>query len=185
MQQQQQAEAPNQPSPIEIIRQIAREEQIDQTRQYAEWAQRRKEEQEAATLAWQADKDLAPWLPIAQAEYVQIDNMFNGSKPVAEVVDLVKRKILGLKAQGVQPPAPKKPAFGGVRSDYDIPVGDGMSGQYGFRAEDPAEKMKRNHAYLRDRQIDNDKRKFRGDESDWKRLEELREAQYTNRVAVE
>lgn len=182
--QQTQGEERPQPSPVEVVQRIAQETYAQQTQQYASWAEKRQQELAQATAAWQADKDLAPYFDLARQKFVDLDGMFQQQKPVAEVVDMVKRDIMTLRAQGFQPPkaAQRPPGFAPANTPYDIPLDPSQPRR---QYEDQNEKLAANHAYLRDRQIDLDRRKFRGDESDLKRLEDIREAQYTNRVTIE
>lgn len=176
------------PNPVEIVRQIAREEHVQQTQQYNAWAQKRNDDLQIASQAWVADKELAPYYDMARQEFFDLDQMFGQQKPVAEVVDMVKRKVMGWKSKGILAPAPKprNTGFAPVGSNnYDInPDPTSIHGVSGFRPENPDEKMKANYQYLMNRRIDLDKRKFRGDDDELKQMTEMRERQLAN-VTIE
>ena len=168
---------------MEVVQKIASDTYAQQTQQYATWAQERNNQLVQATAAWQADKELNPYFDFARQKFVDYDNLFQQQKPVAEVVDMVKRDVMQLKQQGFAPKVQARPTgFAPANTPWEMPMDPSQPRR---QFEDPKEKMEANHLYLKERQMDLDRRKYRGDESDLKKMEELREAQYANRVTIE
>jgi len=187
-QQQRTEESVTEPDPVSAIRQISREEHVRANQEYSEWARKRQEEYSGATAKFASDKDRAPYYEIAQKFFLQLDRESGQQLPVARLYDMTVAHVDSLRQMGVKPPAQPKPA-GAMHTNsqpYDIPLHEQApsNGNLPFRRLSEEEIRRNNEDYLFERQMDLDRRKFRGADDDFAKLEEMCKKSRDNRLGT-
>jgi hypothetical protein len=144
---------------------VVQREIVNSAQQYDRWAAQRKGEYEAATKKFLDNKDLAPFYPVAEAYFTQLNLKSGQQIPVAQLFDMTVEHIETLRRTGIQPPRRQEVARGGFSpggQPWDVPDVDGNPRQAGgIRNQDPEEVLARKREYLADRRRDFEMRRDR------------------------